>query len=236
MLQAWDDVSTAIDEWDRIYIDWALLENGTAFNSELFMIARTLVRMADEDTKRQCRSAARISAMRTANRWSSNCSPKRRSTTIWKSRKLGDSLSMFMEQAGADNEWVRKTLQGKSPQARADELVRGTRLKDVAVRKKLAEGGRSAIEGSNDPMILLARLVDPPSREVRKTYEEKVDEPMKQAYAQNRQSQFRSEGNRHLSRRHVYAPPGVRPSEGLQARWQSDSAVDHDRRRFPACR
>ena len=46
--------------------------------------------------------------------------------------KLADSLSMFMERAGADNEWVRKTLQGKSPQARADELVRGTRLKDVA--------------------------------------------------------------------------------------------------------
>jgi hypothetical protein len=74
-----------------------------------------------------------------------------------------------MEQAGADNEWVKKTLQGKSPQARAADLVLGTRLKDVAVRKKLAEGGRSAIEGSNDPMILLARLVDPPARDVRKT-------------------------------------------------------------------
>ena len=64
---------------------------------------------------------------RTANRWNSNCFPKRRFMTIWKWRKLADSLSMFMEQAGADNEWVRKTLQGKSPQARADELVRGTR-------------------------------------------------------------------------------------------------------------
>ena len=31
---------------EKIYIDWALLENGTAFNSELFIIARTLVRMA----------------------------------------------------------------------------------------------------------------------------------------------------------------------------------------------
>src|SRR6185369_8854612 len=97
--------------------------------------------------------------------------------------KLGDSLSMFMELAGAENQWVRKTLHGRSPQARADELVRGTRLKDVAYRKQLAKGEQSAIEGSKDAMIQLARLVNPPSREVRKTYEEKVDEPMKQAYA-----------------------------------------------------
>ena len=48
---AWDDVSKAIDQWNQIYVDWGCLEVGTAFNSELFDIARTLVRMADEDTK-----------------------------------------------------------------------------------------------------------------------------------------------------------------------------------------
>src|SRR3954447_7359699 len=49
--KAWDEVTTAIDEWNRIYTDWALLENATAFNSELFSIARQLVRMAEEDGK-----------------------------------------------------------------------------------------------------------------------------------------------------------------------------------------
>jgi len=99
-----------------------------------------------------------------------------------------------MEQAGANNPWLRKTLQGEAPQTRADELVRGTKLKDVAYRKQLAKGGRSAIESSKDPMIQLARLVDPPSREVRKTYEEKVDEPMKQAYAKIATAQFAIQG------------------------------------------
>src|SRR5262249_10965258 len=97
--------------------------------------------------------------------------------------KLSDSLSMFMEQAGADNEWVRKALQDKSPNARADELVRGTRLKDVAVRKELAKGGREPTAGPSDRMIRLERLVKPPSRDARKKYEKKVDEPLKQAYA-----------------------------------------------------
>jgi hypothetical protein len=190
---AWDDVSKAIDQWEKIYVDWALLENGTAFNSELFEIARTLVRMADEDKKD---NADRLREYRQSNRESLEQELFSEAPIYddLETVKLADSLSMFMEQAGADNEWVRKTLQGKSPQARADELVRGTRLKDVVFRKQLAAGGRTAIDGSNDPMILLARLIDPPSREVRKTYEEKVDEPMKQAYAKIAKAVFAVKG------------------------------------------
>jgi hypothetical protein len=43
-------------------------------------------------------------------------------------------------------------------------------------------------------MIQLARLVDPPAREVRKAYEEKVDEPLKQAYAKIAKARFAIEG------------------------------------------
>ncbi len=190
---AWDDVSKSIDQWDKIYVDWGLLEMGNAFNSELFDIARTLVRMADEDKKD---NADRLREFRQSNRESMEQQLFSEAPIYddLETAKLADSLSMFMERAGAENEWVRKTLQGKSPQARADELVRGTRLKDVAVRKELAAGGRTAIDGSNDPMILLARLIDPPSREVRKTYEEKVDEPMKQAYAKIAKAVFAVRG------------------------------------------
>ena len=53
----------------------------------------------------------------------------------------------------------------------------------MALRKKLAEGGRAAIEQSDDPMIRLAQLVDEPARTVRKIREQQVDEPMRQAHA-----------------------------------------------------
>ena len=43
-------------------------------------------------------------------------------------------------------------------------------------------------------MILLARMIDPPARDVRKTYEEKVDEPMKQAYAKIAKARFAVNG------------------------------------------
>ncbi len=43
-------------------------------------------------------------------------------------------------------------------------------------------------------MIVLARTVDPKAREVRKTYEEKVEEPLRQAYAKIAQAKFAIEG------------------------------------------
>src|SRR4029077_312424 len=97
--------------------------------------------------------------------------------------KFADSLSLLMEMMGAENELVQKVLAGKSPQQRAAELIHGSKLKDVAVRKKLAEGGLKAIEASDDPMIRLARLVDEPARKVRRTFDEQVEEPQRQAYS-----------------------------------------------------
>ena len=64
------------------------------------------------------------------------------------------------------------------------------RLKDVAVRKQLADGGMAAIDASSDPMILLAKLVDPAARLVRQMYEQQVDEPQRQAYGKIANARF----------------------------------------------
>jgi hypothetical protein len=104
--------------------------------------------------------------------------------------KLADSLGLMMEVMGADNDLVKKVLAGKSPRDRATELVHGTKLKDVAVRKQLADGGMKAIDASNDPMIELAKLIDPPARRIRQTYEQQVDEPQRQAYGKIANARF----------------------------------------------
>jgi hypothetical protein len=99
-----------------------------------------------------------------------------------------------MEQAGAENPFVKQIMADMSPSGRASQLVSGTKLADVEFRKQLAAGGKSAIESSDDPMIALARVVDGPARKVRKTYEDKVEEPLRQAYAKIAKARFAIEG------------------------------------------
>ncbi|MGQ9574095.1 MAG: S46 family peptidase [Thermoguttaceae bacterium] len=186
---AWDEVAAALRVWDGLLKDMELLEQARAFRSDLFSIARTLVRLAEESEKP---NAQRLREYRESNLES--LKQELFSTAPLyedlETLKLADSLGLYMEVAGAGDPLVRQVLAGKSPRARAAELVAGTRLRDVSVRKRLAEGGVKAIQASEDPMIQLARLVDGPARQIRKTYEEKVEEPLRQAYAKLAKARF----------------------------------------------
>ena len=55
--------------------------------------------------------------------------------------KLADSLGYMIELLGADNPLVKQIMNGKTPAARAAELIDGTKLK-TRVRKELAAGER----------------------------------------------------------------------------------------------
>lgn len=186
---AFDDVRAALAVYRNVMISNSLLERGSAFNSELFGIARTLVRLAAERSKP---NADRLREFRESNLESLEQSlfseaPIYEDLEIV---KLADSLGMYIELAGADDPLLKKVLAGKSPQERAAQLVQGTKLKDVAERKRLAAGGQAAIAQSSDAMIELARLIDEPARELRKKYDEQVEEPLRQAYAKIAQGRF----------------------------------------------
>lgn len=88
---------------------------------------------------------------------------------------IADSFKELAEKLGADDPFVEKVLAGKSPEERANDLVEGTKLKDVAFRKELVAGGVKAVEESADPMIVLARQTDPELREVRKWRADNVE-------------------------------------------------------------
>ncbi len=159
----------------------ALQGKGIALYSELFGIAQTLVQMAIEDQKP---SAQRLREYGDAGR-ESLLQQLFSEAPIYPDLDaflLGDALANTLELRGFSDPLCQAMLAGMKPNDRAAQLVAGTRLHDVSYRRQLAEGGWSAIQASDDPMIQLALLVDDEVRRFRSATEE-LDELEKQAYA-----------------------------------------------------
>lgn len=190
---AWDKVAEVYKTRAKILKRHGMLEGGAAFASDLFGIARTLVRSAQERDKPQ---AERLREFIDSNKQPLELQLFSEEPIYegFEILRLADSLASLSEQLGHDDPLVVKVLAGKSPVDRAAELVNGSKLKDVATRKKLYEDGLPAVTASKDPMIELALLVDPESRELRKVMENEVEEPRRQAYAQIAKVKFALEG------------------------------------------
>lgn len=190
---AYAEVESTLKYAREYFIDNNLWERGQAFHSDLFGKARTLVRIAEEKAKpdgerlREYRSSG-IKSLELAL---FSEAPIHDNLEVV---QLADSLGMMVELAGVDHPLVKKILAGKSPTERASELVRGSKLGQLSERKRLYEGGKDAIAASNDPMIQLAKLVDDEARKVRKAFEEKVEEPQRQAYGKIAKARFAVQG------------------------------------------
>ncbi len=70
--------------------------------------------------------------------------------------------------------FVKAMVGGSSPAAVAKNAVSGSKLNDPEVRKALLAGGKKALDASVDPMILLARKLDPIDRDLKKNLKEQV--------------------------------------------------------------
>jgi hypothetical protein len=190
---AWDRIRKASRLRSKHIRRYTLLESGSGFHSELFGIARTLVRAAVERGKP---NSDRLREYRESNLESltHELFSEEPIYDNFEIVKLTDSLIFLVTQLGPRNALVRKVLAGKSPSQRAAALVQGTRLKGPAIRRQLYEGGPVAIATSDDAMIQLAQLVDPDSRAVRTIMETQVSEVQHQAYAQIARVKFALEG------------------------------------------
>ena len=87
---------------------------------------------------------------------------------------LGDSLQESLEELGPEDPFVRAALGGRAPADVAREAIEGTRLTEPAARKALVEGGPAAVAASQDPLVGLARRIDPLVREMRKWEEDNL--------------------------------------------------------------
>ncbi len=163
-----------------------------AFFGNLFKYARLLVRAVDERAKP---NGERIREFRDSARESLELELFSTEPIYddYEILRLTDSLTDFASQFGADDPLVKKVLAGKSPHDRAVELVSGTKMKDVAVRKDLYGKDAATLQAAHDPMIDVARLIDGPAREAKKIYDAQ-DEIKKQAYSEIAKARFAIEG------------------------------------------
>jgi hypothetical protein len=169
----WAQIAKAVDVQEQIYKPLFYLDNLGGFRGDLAHYARDIVRAAAE---KQLPSNQRIrgfqdSQLPTLEQRLFSTAP------VYKSlerAELAESLGEMQDVLGAGDAGVQKALAGKSPDERAKELIDGTKLEDVALRKQLYDGGQAAVDASTDPLIILMRQVDPDARAVHNQDEDQV--------------------------------------------------------------
>ncbi len=175
------EIAKAQANFRTFFVPWYETENNV-LGSKLFGIARQLVRLAEE---RQKPSDQRLREYRESNLNSLELalfSP----APIYPEMEtalLASALADFQRRLGAQDPTVLNVLAGKTAEIRAQELIAGCALANVAVRKKLAADPQALAE-SKDTMIALAKLLDPQARQLRKRFEDEVEGPVKAAQAQ----------------------------------------------------
>jgi Peptidase S46 len=170
----WEEIGQAMKVQGDISLQLTYVERLRGFASGLPQIARVLVRAAAEKPKpNQDRLREfRDSALPSLEQQLFSTAPVYKSLDT---ALLADSLADMRDALGQDNPVVQKALNGKAPADAAKEMIANTKLDDVAVRKKLYEGGQAAIEASDDPLIVVMRAIDPDARAVRKQFDDKID-------------------------------------------------------------
>lgn len=164
------------------------LTKTATLRSQLYGIAEKLTLMAGEDRKA---SGDRYREFRDSNRESLQ-QELFSEAPIYEDlerMQLADELARLIDDRGGNDPLVVAALAGKSPKQRSAEIIAGTKLMQVAERKKLAEGGSGAIAESKDPMILLAKAMEPEYRKMHDVMDA-IEEQERQAYAKVTEAKF----------------------------------------------
>lgn len=91
--------------------------------------------------------------------------------------KIAFTLVRMRERLGPDDPAVKAILGREAPEEIAKQVMAGTTLTKVGERRRLWEGGATAIAESTDPLIRLARAVDREARVARALWEKEVEGP-----------------------------------------------------------
>jgi hypothetical protein len=178
---AWDAIAKAHQGFASYARERRIFDLANGFNTSLFGYARTIVRMAFTDVRLPAQQAA--------------LAADAPFLADFEKLKLADSLGYMIELLPNDP-LVKQIMQGKTPEARAAELIDGSKLNDAAYRKQLASASSADIETSTDPMIVLARTIDATARKVHAQYDNELIGVERANYAKIARARFDQEGTK----------------------------------------
>jgi hypothetical protein len=174
--ESWQRVAQAVSRHQALLQESSLISAGrltTLGNVTTLGYALTLVRLPGEVAKP---SEKRLTEFSEGNLKATRgrLETPRPVHKILDSTHLALGLKQAAESLGAGHPFVKAMLEGQSPEAVAKAAVEGTRLDDQGYRKQLLEGGKAAMDTCRDPMVLLAKKLDPFQRAIRKQMEDEV--------------------------------------------------------------
>ncbi|HEU0124470.1 MAG TPA: S46 family peptidase [Bryobacteraceae bacterium] len=222
----WDEISAYVKEYRQFYVEYSLLERAPATGSELFGLARTITRYAEEKPKPNAErlreySDAALPAVEMAMYSTAPVYPALEEIV------LAEWMKRLTEKLGATHPMVQKILAGRGPEAAAKYYVSGTKLTDVMERKRLAASAE-ATAASKDTMIQLARLMDANGRALYKRFQDKVEAVQASSASRIAQARFAVYGSNEypdatFTLRLTYAPiRGYTNAEGKKVPWATD--------------
>jgi hypothetical protein len=174
-------VAAARKKLAEFYLEERLISDGSGFKSWLFYYATMLVRLAEEDAKPDGERLPEFTQARRPQLEMDIFSPTPVVEDLEK-LKFAGSIKFMQEELGDEHPIVKLILADGTPAISAVNLVQNSKLADVAFRKQLAAGGINAIADSKDPMIVLARAVEPRARELRVKFRKDVEDIERVAY------------------------------------------------------
>ena len=207
--KVWDQVAAAYKTWVPFEKPYQILEGSPAPGSNLFRIARQLVRLREEPE----------------------------SPTLTKNTDAPVTgsleailLAQYLEELKGLKEKdvpVKAILGGKTPQQAAEALVKSSRLGDPGEQRRLASSPDAVLK-SEDAMIRLALLLDAPARRMRKEARRGPRVARNFRRGEDRAVSVPVIRRRRVSRCHVHAACGIWRGQGLYGPRRNPAAIRGD--------
>jgi len=166
--QSWTKIAGAMTAAGKMAKDNAYVNTR---GSQLLGGALNLVRLADEEPKADDKRLAEFKDVNLKRMKMMLGMAPRNFNKELEIASFTFGLQEALDELGPNHEFVKAMLGSRKPAEVAKEAVEGTKLTDAAARKALMEGGKKALADSKDPMILLAKKLDPLGRKLREKQE-----------------------------------------------------------------